>query len=569
MKEEATMTINLKIPDIRELKPRITVFGVGGAGGNAVNNMISAGLQGVDFVVANTDAQALTMSKAERIIQMGAQVTEGLGAGSQPDIGRAAAEEVMDEIRDHLSGAHMVFVTAGMGGGTGTGAAPVIAKVAQEMGILTVGVVTKPFHFEGQRRMRTAESGITELHKCVDTLLIIPNQNLFRVANEKTTFADAFAMADQVLYSGVACITDLMVKEGLINLDFADVRAVMREMGKAMMGTGEAEGDKRALTAAEAAISNPLIDDASMKGARGLLISITGGRDLTLYEVDEAATRIREEVDQEANIIVGATFDEGLEGIIRVSVVATGIDQALTQRPSVSAAEARIAEVAQRLRADNERLAERVDRSEPMRSTAAAPVSESIESAKAAVAAAILPQATGQEVTIRPLGPKPSLFIDPAANGPEPEEPDAFIPPAPERVPSRAMRMPRIDELPIPAQNEIRAQRGELPPEQHPEKRRMSLLQRLASVGLGRHDEEEEPPPPPAVRRTPGGPLPGTERPPGRPSPRLDSRQEPVSEYAKRSSPQGLDQHGRQAPVHNRSEEDQLDIPAFLRRQAN
>ncbi len=562
------MTINLKIPDIRELKPRITVFGVGGAGGNAVNNMISAGLQGVDFVVANTDAQALTMSKAERIIQMGAQVTEGLGAGSQPDIGRAAAEEVMDEIRDHLSGAHMVFVTAGMGGGTGTGAAPVIAKVAQEMGILTVGVVTKPFHFEGQRRMRTAEGGITELHKCVDTLLIIPNQNLFRVANEKTTFADAFAMADQVLYSGVACITDLMVKEGLINLDFADVRAVMREMGKAMMGTGEAEGDKRALTAAEAAISNPLIDDASMKGARGLLISITGGRDLTLYEVDEAATRIREEVDQEANIIVGATFDEGLEGIIRVSVVATGIDQALTQRPSVSAAEARIAEVAQRLRADNERLTERVDRSEPMRSAAAAPVSESIESAKAAVAAAILPQAAGQEVTIRPLGPKPSLFIDPAASEPEPEEPEAFIPPAPERVPSRAMRMPRIDELPVPAQNEIRAQRGELPPEQHPEKRRMSLLQRLAAVGLGRH-EEEDAPPPPLPRRASGGPQPGTERLPGRPSPRLDSRQEPVSEYAKRSSPQGLDQHGRQAAVHNRTEEDQLDIPAFLRRQAN
>ena len=521
------MTINLQIPDIRELKPRITVFGVGGAGGNAVNNMISAGLQGVDFVVANTDAQALTMSKAERIIQMGAQVTEGLGAGSQPDVGRAAAEEVMDEIRDHLSGAHMVFVTAGMGGGTGTGAAPVVAKVAQEMGILTVGVVTKPFHFEGQRRMRTAESGITELHKCVDTLLIIPNQNLFRVANEKTTFADAFAMADQVLYSGVACITDLMVKEGLINLDFADVRAVMREMGKAMMGTGEAEGDKRALTAAEAAISNPLIDDASMKGARGLLISITGGRDLTLYEVDEAATRIREEVDQDANIIVGATFDEGLDGIIRVSVVATGIDQALTQRPSVSVAEARIAEVAQRLRADNARLAERAEHAEPSRSTAAAPasppplpISDSMESAKAAVAAAILPQAAGQEVTIRPLGPKPSLFIDAATSGPEPEEPEAFIPPAPERAPPRAMRMPRIDELPIPAQNEIRAQRGELPPEQHLEKRRMSLLQRLASVGLGRH--EEETPAPAAVRRAPGGPQPGSERLPGRPSPRLE-----------------------------------------------
>ncbi len=331
------MSINLKVPDIRELKPRLTVFGVGGAGGNAVNNMISAGLQGVDFVVANTDAQALTMSKAERIIQMGVQVTEGLGAGSQPDVGRAAAEEVIDEIRDHLSGAHMVFVTAGMGGGTGTGAAPVIARVAKELGILTVGVVTKPFHFEGGRRMKYAESGIAELQKCVDTQIIIPNQNLFRVANEKTTFADAFAMADQVLYSGVACITDLMVKEGLINLDFADVRSIMREMGKAMMGTGEASGEKRALRSAEAAIANPLIDDVSMKGARGLLISITGGKDLTLYEVDEAATRIREEVDQEANIIVGATFDESLEGIIRVSVVATGIDYvASTGRAAVA-----------------------------------------------------------------------------------------------------------------------------------------------------------------------------------------------------------------------------------------
>ncbi|MGZ3322067.1 MAG: cell division protein FtsZ, partial [Xanthobacteraceae bacterium] len=240
------MSINLKIPDVRELKPRITVFGTGGAGGNAVNNMITSGLQGVDFVVANTDAQALTMSKAERIIQMGVAVTEGLGAGSQPEVGRAAAEEAIDEIRDHLQGAHMVFVTAGMGGGTGTGAAPVVARCAKEAGILTVGVITKPFHFEGMRRMRVAENGITELHKVVDTLLIIPNQNLFRVANEKTTFADAFAMADQVLYSGVACITDLMVKEGLINLDFADVRAVMREMGKAMMGTGEASGEKRA-----------------------------------------------------------------------------------------------------------------------------------------------------------------------------------------------------------------------------------------------------------------------------------------------------------------------------------
>src|SRR3954470_13431988 len=373
------MTINLKMPDIRELKPRITVFGVGGAGGNAGNNMITAGLQGCDFVVANTDAQALTLSKAERIIQMGIQVTEGLGAGSQPDVGRAAAEEGIDEIRDHLQGAHMVFVTAGMGGGTGTGAAPIVAQAAKELGILTVGVVTKPFHFEGVRRMRVAEEGIPELQKAVDTLLIIPNQNLFRVANEKTTFADAFAMADQVLYSGVACITDLMVKEGLINLDFADVRAVMREMGKAMMGTGEASGDKRALSAAEAAISNPLIDDASMKGARGLLISITGGKDLTLYEVDEAATRIREEVDNDANIIVGATFDESLDGIVRVSVVATGIDIAAMahhpantrqqianaapqaqQAPAPAAvAESRLADLTARLRADNQRMAER------------------------------------------------------------------------------------------------------------------------------------------------------------------------------------------------------------------
>ena len=322
------MSINLKAPELRELKPHIMVCGVGGAGGNAVNNMIVSGLSGVDFIVANTDAQALTSSRAERIIQMGLQVTEGLGAGSKPEVGKAAAEEALEEIRDHLAGAHMVFVTAGMGGGTGTGAAPVIARAARELGILTVGVVTKPFHFEGGRRMKVAEAGIADLQKAVDTLIIIPNQNLFRVANEKTTFADAFAMADQVLYSGVACITDLMVKEGLINLDFADVRSIMSEMGKAMMGTGESAGDKRAVQAAEAAIANPLLDETSMRGARGLLISITGGNDLTLYEVDEAASRIRQEVDEEANIILGATFDSALDGVVRVSVVATGIDLA-------------------------------------------------------------------------------------------------------------------------------------------------------------------------------------------------------------------------------------------------
>ena len=565
------MTINLKIPDIREMKPRITVFGVGGAGGNAVNNMISAGLQGVDFVVANTDAQALTMSKAERIIQMGTQVTEGLGAGSQPEVGRAAAEEVIDEIRDHLNGVHMVFVTAGMGGGTGTGAAPVIAKAARELGILTVGVVTKPFHFEGQRRMRFAEAGIVELQKVVDTQLIIPNQNLFRVANEKTTFADAFAMADQVLYSGVACITDLMVKEGLINLDFADVRAVMREMGKAMMGTGEASGEKRALTAAEAAIANPLIDDASMKGARGLLISITGGKDLTLYEVDEAATRIREEVDQDANIIVGATFDESLEGIIRVSVVATGIDHAGLQRQP-SQPEAALKELAGKVRAA--RTAERIERtSAPTPAVAAAPAPAATPAwvetaAHAAVAAALLAPTAIEEVSIRPLPMKPSLF-EPATGEAalaEPPTPKTFIPPAPERAATlRAPRMPRVDELPLPAQNEIKAQRGELT-EDHPERRRMSLMQRLASVGLGRRSEEAEAPPAPRTAQ----PMPQFER-PVRPAPRQPEGRpnDPVSEYARRSGPQGLDPHGRPTPVQNSAEEDQLDIPAFLRRQAN
>jgi cell division protein FtsZ len=576
------MSINLNIPDIRELKPRITVFGCGGAGGNAVNNMITSGLAGVDFVVANTDAQALTMSKAERIIQMGVQVTEGLGAGSQPDVGRAAAEEVIDEIRDHLSGAHMVFVTAGMGGGTGTGAAPVVARCAKEMGILTVGVVTKPFHFEGVRRMRVADQGIQELHKVVDTLLIIPNQNLFRVANEKTTFADAFAMADQVLYSGVACITDLMVKEGLINLDFADVRAVMREMGKAMMGTGEASGEKRALAAAEAAISNPLIDDASMKGARGLLISITGGKDLTLYEVDEAATRIREEVDQDANIIVGATFDETLDGVIRVSVVATGIDQASLQRPA-DAPEARLAELTQKLRSDQQRMPDRIERSDSRVAmhphsarglTERAPATpEAIESAaQAAVAAALQPITALEEVTIRPMQPKPSLFPETLAENPKAEQPipSSFIPPAPERAASRGLRMPRIDEFPLPAQNELRAQRGEPTTAEHPEKRRMGLLERLASVGLGgRREAAEEPQVAPvAVRPVP---RPAVPMPPPRPLSRpAESRApDPVSEYARRPSHQGLDSLGRQAPVHNSIEEDQLDIPAFLRRQAN
>ncbi len=321
------MALNLDVPPVEsELTPQITVIGVGGAGGNAVNNMIQSNLEGVEFLIANTDAQAIAQSSCDRTIQLGRNITQGLGAGSRPDIGKAAAEEAMDEILGHLEGSNMVFITAGMGGGTGTGAAPVIAKSARDAGILTVGVITKPFHFEGVHRMRLAEKGIEELAQYVDTLIIIPNQNLFRIANEKTTFADAFKMADDVLRSGVSGVTDLMVMPGLINLDFADIRAVMTEMGKAMMGTGEAEGETRAMDAAEAAISNPLLDEVSMKGARGVLINITGGPDLTLFEVDEAANRIRDEVDPEANIIFGSTYDPSMEGTMRVSVVATGID---------------------------------------------------------------------------------------------------------------------------------------------------------------------------------------------------------------------------------------------------
>jgi len=321
------MTINLHLPVKTEmLRPTITVVGVGGAGGNAVNNMIAADLEGVNFVVSNTDAQALEHSLTERTIQLGAGITKGLGAGANPEVGRAAAEEAKDEISAYIEGSNMVFITAGMGGGTGTGAAPVIARIAKDQGILTVAVVTKPFQFEGAHRMRLAESGLKELQEYVDTLIIIPNQNLFRIANERTTFADAFKMADDVLHSGVRGVTDLMVKPGLINLDFADIRTVMREMGKAMMGTGEATGERRAIEAAEAAISNPLLDDVSLRGARALLINITGGNDMTLFEVDEAANRIREEVDSDANIIFGSTFSDSMDGKMRVSVVATGID---------------------------------------------------------------------------------------------------------------------------------------------------------------------------------------------------------------------------------------------------
>ena len=322
------MSIRGHLPNLSDVRPKLTVIGVGGAGCNAVNNMIATGLVGVDFIVANTDAQALAAASTDVRIQLGAELTEGLGAGSRPEIGEAAAEEAIEDIRKHIKGSHMVFIAAGMGGGTGTGAASVIARVARELGILTVGVVTKPFLFEGARRMRIAEAGVAELRNFVDTLIVIPNQNLFRIASEKTTFSEAFVMADQVLYSGVACIVDLIIKEGLINLDFADVRTVMTGMGTAMMGTGEATGERRATVAAEEAISNPLLDDVSLRGAKGLLLSITGGPGLTLYEVDEAASRVRQEVDPEANIIVGATYDETLGDRIRVSIVASGMSRA-------------------------------------------------------------------------------------------------------------------------------------------------------------------------------------------------------------------------------------------------
>ncbi len=555
------MTINLQKPDITELKPKITVFGVGGGGGNAVNNMIQGGLQGVEFVVANTDAQALTMSSAEKIIQLGVDVTEGLGAGSAPEVGRAAAEECMTEIQDYMAGTHMAFVTAGMGGGTGTGAAPVVARAARELGILTVGVVTKPFQFEGQGRMRTADEGIIELQKHVDSLIVIPNQNLFRIANDKTTFADAFGMADQVLYSGVACITDLMVKEGLINLDFADVRSVMRDMGKAMMGTGEASGEGRAMQAAEAAISNPLLDESSMGGAGGLLISITGGRDLTLFEVDEAATRIREEVDQDANIILGATFDENLEGVIRVSVVATGIDNTAKRSETITTV----------------KRTEAVTRSAPAMATPALErqvekTAAAMELPKAAPAKAPAPAKVQKDgVTIEPYKPAANAaFSDPQvedefkaaleselmpqAGGfvpPIAEEPSAVVKPTP---------IPAVEDFPPVAKAQVAAatQPANAAPAAHGP---MGLLNKLKSSFTGRDDHfEEEISAPTMAPPRPAMPKPAA---PAAEAPRV--QEDPYA--PKRAS---LDTMGRVRPEENlSSDDDQLDIPAFLRRQAN
>ena len=533
------MTINLTVPNLSDLKPRIAVFGVGGAGGNAVNNMIESRLEGVEFVVANTDAQALMQNAAQRRIQMGTALTQGLGAGSQPQIGAAAAEEALPEILDHLAGAHMAFITAGMGGGTDTGAAPVIARAAKEQGILTVGVVTKPFQFEGVRRQQTAERGIEQLAKHVDTLIVIPNQNLFRVANEKTTFAAAFAMADQVLYSGVASITELMTKEGLINLDFADVRAIMSEMGRAMMGTGEASGDKRAIEAAEAAISNPLLDDVSMRGARGLLISITGGPDLTLYEVDEAATRIREEVDPEANIILGATFDESLEGIMRVSVVATGLAaEAMKGGKSTSAESEEVPEKPSVFGWTGKQAA---PPKKPLATVVAAPtpvVAPAPSIAARVAAPAPQPAAVPAPVQLR-MGGEHSEAVPPI--------PAAVIP---ERspVPTAArVRMPAIDDFPPQVKKQIEAQQTRIETiANHADKKKPGLFQRLASVGLGRKDD----PPAASAQRDPSIAMqPAPQRPLMAPRAHAPSPQ-----------PQHHEQH---------LDDDQLEIPAFLRRQAN
>jgi cell division protein FtsZ len=570
MKDRKTaMSINLGVPDLTELKPRITVFGVGGAGGNAVNNMIASGLRGVEFVVANTDAQALASSSAERRIQMGAHVTEGLGAGSKPEIGAAAAEEAMADIKAHLVGCHMVFITAGMGGGTGTGAAPVIARASREEGILTVGVVTKPFQFEGARRMRAAEVGIDQLQKFVDTLLIIPNQNLFRVANEKTTFTDAFSMADDVLRAGVSCITDLMVKEGLINLDFADVRTVMAGMGKAMMGTGEATGDRRAIEAAEAAISNPLLDDVCMKGASGLLVSITGGNDLTLYEVDEAASRVRQEADADANIIVGATFDDELDGSIRVSVVATGIGTAqIEMRPTTPQ--------------ERNRLSARLAN---LATLPGAPVdldeSSLVLGETEMVKDGPVWRAPGN-VTIEKR-PAQMTAIGPAAMAQPKSAPQAparpFQPAPPVAIKRPVRRMPAMEDLPAVAQSEIKAKSGEVPViGLAAQKKKVGFLERLANVGRLRKEEVETP-----AKREPEFERPWGEMPQQaeRPKPEAEAAprgiriERPRGEKVVAALPKLVEvQNAPEADEREEAPEeslvdDDLEIPAFLRRRAN
>ncbi len=571
------MTITFTAPEIDDqLKPRITVIGVGGAGGNAVNNMISKKLEGVEFVVANTDAQSIAQSRAERRIQLGRAITHGLGAGARPDMGRAAAEEAIEDIAQFLNGSHMVFIAAGMGGGTGTGAAPVIARLAREQGMLTVGVVTKPFQFEGTNRMRIADAGIEEMQQFVDTLIVIPNQNLFRIANEKTTFADAFAMADDVLYSGVRGVTDLMVVPGLINLDFADIRSVMSEMGKAMMGTGEAEGDDRAKLAAEAAISNPLLDDVSMKGARGVLINITGGPDMTLFEVDEAANRIGEEVDPDANIIFGSALDPNLDGRIRVSVVATGIDVDANSQPrpvlrvfhdplpkpipmprEKAAAPTRPAMQAQPARDMGDLVITAGTAATRQEETVSAePVAAKTEPAMAAAAESpALPMTFGR----RESAPEAAAQAEPASASRATD--DAFIPPP---------AVEPVRPAPVKAAADPFREADMLNAAPPPEKKRDSgnLFRKLTGGNWTRREPIEEVkmaenrplPPQPAAKVERAEPAPA----PIQPQPVAAPAVEPVAVQPRLK---GVDVQDRLPS--SQSEEDLLDIPAFLRRQAN
>ena len=549
------MTLNLRMPEMADLKPRITVFGIGGAGGNAVNNMIDKSLDGVDFVVANTDAQALQSTKSNNKIQLGEKITEGLGAGARPSVGAAAAEESIEAIVDNLVGSHMCFITAGMGGGTGTGGAPIVAQAARELGILTVGVVTKPFQFEGTRRMRQAEEGVEALQKVVDTLIIIPNQNLFRIANEKTTFTEAFSLADDVLYQGVKGVTDLMIRPGIINLDFADIRSVMDEMGKAMMGTGEAEGEDRAIQAAEKAIANPLLDEISLRGAKGVLINVTGGHDLTLFELDEAANRIREEVDPDANIIVGSTLDAGLEQAMRVSVVATGIDA---------------------IEGARDIPVPRRSLKEPLPATAppAAPAAQEETVVAEAPAPVVVPETVAAEVvpTEAVAIPEPTLF--------EPTAVETVAEIAPEPVAFEAVT---DDGLPAPAYQPEAVAAASVEAEGLMEERQEYVAPQPAKVGSPSADTMSRLQA--AVAKAPKAEAQGSffgaesraEKPKGFRLNSLISRMTGHAEASAAQSPAHREQppvSTAAAPVGHSAEEvdedqERIEIPAFLRRQAN